>query len=328
LTIFLGPEAIESRMSPGLALRAMEDVFALEASGQTRLPPRIDIPSGRGFLRVMAGVLDDVMGLKVMTLSEGVGTRYFVLLYDIESGALLAIFDADELTRYRTAATTALAGRCMVEREPRHLGMLGSGFEAVGELRALAAMWPLEEVSVFSPSPDRRKRFAESMQLELGINVRSVDSTIGAVEDQDVIVLATKSKEPVLDGKTIPTSSVVLSIGSTRPDLRELDLATLARAGTIVGDDPSQLQRESGDIADAIESGVLDQSRIVALHDVCANRAQLVRDDERDLLVFKSVGTALQDLAIARTAYRHAVTHGYGFDMGDLTSLKAFASGR
>jgi alanine dehydrogenase len=326
LTLFIGPESLNGKISQSLALVAMEEAFLAEAAGATRLPARIDVPSGDGFIRVMPGVLGDVMGLKVMTLAERVGTRYFVLLYDVKTGALLAVFDADELTRYRTAATTALAARHIVDHPARRLGMVGSGFEAVGELRALASLWPLDEVVVFSPTPERRKSFADAMQDELGITVRSVDSCVAAIEGQPVIVLATKSNEPVIEGAAISRQSVVLSIGSTRPDLRELDRATFARAGTVVGDDVDQLQLESGDVADALESRALTPDRLIALSSLCTGHTSPRTDSQHDLLVFKSVGTALQDLAIARAAYRDALARGYGEQLGELATLKPFAS--
>jgi alanine dehydrogenase len=326
LTLFLGPESLDGKVSQALALVAMEEAFMAEAAGATRLPARIDVPSGDGFIRVMPGVLGDVMGLKVMTLAERVGTRYFVLLYDVKTGALLAVFDADELTRYRTAATTALAARHIVDQAPRRLGLLGSGFEAVGELRALASLWPLEEVLVFSPTPERRKSFADAMECELEITVRSVDSCFAAIEGQPVIALATKSNEPVIEGGAVPRRCVVLSIGSTRLDLRELDRATLARAGTVVGDDVEQLRLESGDIADALDSGALTADRMTPLSSLCTGLASPKTDTQHDLLIFKSVGTALQDLAIARAAYRDALAHGYGEQLGELATLKPFAS--
>lgn len=326
MTRFLGPDDLARHLTPGIALRAMEEAFALESEHATHLPPRIDAPSPRGFLRVMPAVLDNVMGLKVMTLAEQFGTRYLVLLYDVDSGALLAIFDADEMTRARTAATTALAALRLVPRAPRRLAIIGSGFEAVGELRALAAIWPLKEVVVFSPNAGRRGSFASAMSEELGLAVRAADTCNVAIEHQNVVVLATKSSEPVIDGEHLEPGCAVLSIGSTRPDLRELDRATLARTGTLVGDDPAQLERESGDIIDALQAGVLDRRRMLGLAAVCNGPALVRTDDSHDLVVFKSVGTALQDLAIARAVFRQAVANGHGTDLGELARLKPFAA--
>ncbi|MGH9025296.1 MAG: ornithine cyclodeaminase family protein [Acidimicrobiia bacterium] len=327
MTRFLGAEVLDGRLNDSIALQAMEQAFELEAKNGTTLPDRVDAPSTQGFLRVMPGVLDDVMGLKVMTLAEGLGTRYLVLLYAVETGELLAIFDADEMTRFRTAATTALAGRLLVPVPPRRLGLVGSGFEAVGQLRALAALWPLEEVQVYSPTRENREHFAAKMTKELGFPVRPVESHQDATADQQVVVLATKSDSPVVHADTIPPACVVLSIGSTRRDLRELDRGSFARAGTVVGDSPDQLQVESGDVADAVAAGVLDQARFLSLAALCTNQARPAVDDDHDLIVFKSVGTALQDLAIARAAYRDAVARNYGDDLGELSRLKPFAPG-
>ena len=152
MTLFYDGAFFEKSISPGIAIRAVAAGFDAEADGKTQLPPRIDTPTGSGFIRVMPAVLDDVMGLKVMTLVEGLGNRYLVLLYDVKTGGLIALFDADELTRVRTAAVTALAGQAMVKAPPASLGLIGTGFEAVGHLRMLAGVWPLKNVHGVQPA--------------------------------------------------------------------------------------------------------------------------------------------------------------------------------
>lgn len=327
MTIYLGAEELERRLGPDLALAAMETAFATEARGATNLPARIDARSGHGFIRVMPAVLDDIMGVKVMTLAEGLGTRYLVLLYETRTGALLALLDADELTRHRTAATTALAARFLCPGPVKRLGLIGSGFEASGQLRALAALWPLEHVDVFSPTESRRTKFASTMSRELSVEIEPVTDARKAVRGHEVVALATKSASPVLEGTEIDADATVLSIGSTRLDLRELDRATFARAACVVGDDPAQLELESGDIADAITADVLERAHLVSLAALVTGAARPARNGARDLLVFKSVGTALQDLALARLLYEDACRNGYGTELGELSQLKAFASG-
>jgi ornithine cyclodeaminase/alanine dehydrogenase-like protein (mu-crystallin family) len=208
----------------------MRECFAAEAAGKTRLPHRIDTPTGKGFLRVMPAVFDDVMGLKIMTLVEGVGNRYMVLLYQVDTGALLAMFDADELTRIRTAATTALAGLQMCATPPERMGLIGTGFEAVGHLRTMAHIWPLRTVHAYSPNAERRERFAAQMSAELKIDVKAVATSREALAGMPCVVLATKAKQAVVDGADFAPGAVVLSIGSTRLDLRELDDRSLERA--------------------------------------------------------------------------------------------------
>ena len=326
MTLFFDGEFIEKNVSLDIAMRAMEDCFEAEAAGKTQLPPRIDTPSGRGFIRVMPAVLDDVMGLKVMTLVEGLGNHYLVMLYDVATGGLLALFDADELTRLRTAAVTVLAGVAMVSAPPTTLGLIGSGFEAVGHLRMCAHVWPLERVAVFSPNAERCARFAAVMSRELGIEVVAAASAADALRDQPVVVLATKAKQPVIDGTQLAAGTVVLSIGSTRLDLRELDQPAVARASLIVADDPQMIQLESADIAESIAAGILDPGQIVALSALRGGGRPATTKRSGDLTIFKSVGTALQDLALARMLYRDDATRRGASELEELTRLKPFSA--
>jgi ornithine cyclodeaminase/alanine dehydrogenase-like protein (mu-crystallin family) len=202
------------------------------------------------------------------------------------------------------------------------LGLLGSGWEAAGHLRAFAHLWPLERAFVFSPNAERRAAFAARMSAELGIDVvpaATADEAVGAVP---VSVLCTKAPVPVVDGAAFPPGAVVLSIGSTRPDLRELDDATMRRSAVLLVDDARQVVAESGDIAAGLESGALEHDHIVGMHEWADRPAT----DGRDLRTFKSVGTALQDLALAAELIDAAQAAGVGRDLGELTALKAAAA--
>jgi alanine dehydrogenase len=327
MTLHLSASEIRELATDEVVMEAARAVLDAESLGRTELPPRIDVPSGSGFVRVMPAVLDDVMGVKVMTLAEGLGTRYLVLLYDVASGRLMATFDADELTRLRTAAYTVVAGEILGAGEHQQVGLVGSGFEATGHLRLMARRWPVRQVLVYSRSAERRTRFARRMADELGIDVRAAGS-LGEATGTPLVVLATKSTEPVVDGTALAAGAVVLSIGSTRPDLRELDRATLARAGTLLVDDDRQVRLESGDVIDAVTHGVLPEERIVPAARAVVDAGAVRRGGDRDLLVFKSVGTALQDLSLARRLLGAAAAHGRGRDLGEISALKPFAGAR
>ena len=307
MTLCFDAESLEGHVSNQDGLDAMRECFAAEAAGKTRLPHRIDTPTGKGFLRVMPAVFDDVMGLKIMTLVEGIGNRYMVLLYQVDTGALLAMFDADELTRIRTAATTALAGLQMCATPPDEMGLIGTGFEAVGHLRMMAHIWPLRTVHAYSPNAERRERFAAQMSAELKID-------------------ATKAKLAVVDGADFAPGAVVLSIGSTRLDLRELDDRSLERAAVVVVDDTDAVLAESADIADNMKNGNLTREHLLPLSALVDGKALPKISGKRDLLVLKTVGTALQDLAMARAVYRDPAMQGRATDIGTLLTLKGFAN--
>jgi ornithine cyclodeaminase/alanine dehydrogenase len=323
MTLFLSAEDVTALATDEVVIDAAWAAVAAERGGRAILPPRLDLDHADGFLRVMPAAIDEVVGLKVMTLAKGLGTRYLVLVYDRGSGELIAMVDADEITRRRTAATTAVAGEMLAPDGVRSLALIGSGFEAEGHVRLFASRWPLERVLVYSRSQPRRERFASRMAAELGLEVRAVDTVEDAVANAPLTILATKSSVPVVAGEAFPDGAIVLSIGSTRPDLRELDVASLARAAVLLVDDVAQVCRESGDIVEGLACGALSEDRIVSMAAIDGHRRR--QDTDRDLLAFKSVGTAVHDLSLAIALIATARGCGRGSEIGELTRLKPFA---
>ena len=325
MSLYLGSDDVRELATREVLMDAARAAVRAEREGSVVMPPRLDVDLPTGFLRVMPAAMGELMGVKVMTLVKGLGNRYLLLLYSQPSGDLIALLDAAEVTRLRTAATTALAGEMLAPGGVAQLGLLGSGFEAESHLRLLAHMWPLEHATVYSPTPERRQSFATRMSEELGLNVTAVDRPEHAVREAKVSVLATKATVPVVDGSAFPPEAVVLSIGSTRPDLRELDRNALGRACALLVDDAQQVRLESGDVIDALDCGALTDDRIVSMAALDGDAGRLRAEGKRDLLAFKSVGTAVQDLALAGSLVAAARTGGRGRDLGELASLKAFA---
>jgi ornithine cyclodeaminase/alanine dehydrogenase-like protein (mu-crystallin family) len=319
MTLHLDSSTIKELCDEEVAYQAAQLALDAQRAGRHRLPPRIDVNVPTGFFRAMPAALGDYLGAKIMTLAKGVGNRYLLLVYRQETGELLATLDAAEVTRLRTAATTALAGRLLCPGGTDVLGLIGTGFEAEGHLRAFARLWPLTKVLAFSRSAERRQAFAARMSADLGIDVVGVDDA-GQAISSPVTVLCTKATEPVVDGDGFAPGSVVLSIGSTRPDLRELDDATFARARRVLVDDVTQVLAESGDVASALAAGAVTADALVSMPDW--DPLDVPSESSRDLLVFKSVGTALQDLALGAALIAGAQRRGLGRDLGEITELK------
>jgi ornithine cyclodeaminase/alanine dehydrogenase len=324
MTFLYDAGAVRTHATPELALESIRSALDAEKNGLAGLSPRHDLRTSSGFLRVMPGYLDGVMGVKVMALVNGLGTRYVLLMHEIETGELLAIFDAEELTRTRTAAMTAVAAAAMTAEARTSLGVIGSGFEAVGHLRMLAAMWPLEQATVFSPNADRRERFAKTLSSELDIRIDPVATPEAALRGQPCVLLATKSMTPVVDGTMFEPGCAVLSIGSTRLDLRELDVATFRRAAAVVVDHIGQVQAESGDVVAALDAQAITPDQLITVLELPIHDAIAV--SERNLLVFKSVGTVLQDLALAQALHNEASCRRQAMPIGEVGQLKPFAA--
>ena len=320
MTLFISSDQVREIATPDLCLDAARRAIALSGQPETRVPPRMDLDHEFGFFRVMPATAGDYAGLKVMTLRKGVGNRYLIMLASKESGDIVAFVDADEITRLRTAATTVAAAEQVCRTPITDLGLIGTGFEAAGHLEAFAHRWQLERVTVFSRSEEKRHAFSEAMSEKLGVPVHAVADPAAAQAAHQVVVLATKSPTPVVDGRAFAMGACVLSIGATRPDLREIDSATFARAHHVVVDDAVQVQAESGDVMAGVSEGLIGPGDLVGAGDWDPETHQ--PHSGRDLIVFKSVGTAVQDLTLASAVVEQALQSHLGRDLGVLAGLK------
>jgi ornithine cyclodeaminase/alanine dehydrogenase-like protein (mu-crystallin family) len=310
------------------AIEAVESVSMLEYKQQVKMPVRMNSDLPTGWFRVMPAAIhgdDDwnVMGLKVMNLIKGVGLRYMILLFSGKTGELLAVMDAAKITQMRTGGATAVAAKYMSGKNIKRIGVIGSGFEARGQLLAVNEVITFKTVFVFSPNPENRKRYADEMQKVLGKEVRPVDSAEEAVRDSEILILATKTDRPVIDGDWIPSGCTVLSIGSTRLDLRELDDRSFARASKLLVDHKEQVCQESADVRSALDKQLFSKDNIIEMKDV-VGKQQHLRQSNTEILIYKSVGTALQDIALAKIAYQTAVEQNIGQSLGPFPYLKGF----
>lgn len=321
MTLYLDSANVRELCTPEIALAAARAAVDAQRSGDFVLPPRIDTTTSHGFFRVMPAAVAGYAGAKIMTVAKGAGNRYLLLLYSQASGDLVAILDADEVTRLRTAAITAVAADLLVPDGVSELGLIGTGFEATGHLEAFHRLWNLKTVRVYSRSAEKREAFAARMSPQLGITVLPVATSAEVTGVSPVTLLCTKATSPVLDGAEIAHGATILSIGSTRPDLRELDVTTLSRAAVVLVDDAHQVEAESGDIQAGIAAGVITPEHLVPLSQWPAWQGELTAD--RDLKVFKSVGTALQDITLAAQLVAAATAAGCGRELGELAGLKA-----
>jgi alanine dehydrogenase len=325
MTMLYRDSDLEALLTPRLAVDALEEAFMLEADDRTIVPGRLNADAPGGWIRLMPAAIDatngrSALGFKAMNLNQSTGVRYITVLYDADSGDLEAIMDAARLTRVRTAAVTAIACRNMRPQSLTELGLFGSGHEAQSHAEVFKALFPeLERIVVYSPTRERRESFAAHWTERLGIDVVAAGHPKAAAT-AGVVVLATKAKEVVADAEWFAAGTLVLSIGSTRPELRELDEAIFRRARWCVGDAPGQLVEESGDVKAAIAAGSLAPERMVGLSDLVAGAARVEWPPD-DLLIFKSVGTALQDLAVSRAVHGAGLEAGVGLDLGGFPVL-------
>ena len=224
-----------------------------------------------------------------------------------------ALIDGNQITGIRTAATAAVAVDAIAPRQPLRVAVLGSGFEARAQLAALAAAREIASVRVFSPTAENCNRFAEHFRATLKLSVEPVLKPEAAVVGAQVVVCAARARNesPVLLGSWLEAGSTIVSIGSTLPEQREVEVDVVERARLIVADMPHEVANDTGDMLAAKRAGVEFADKLVALHELVAGKRP-ARQTPEDIVLYKSVGSALQDVVIAEILLSRARARGVG----------------
>jgi alanine dehydrogenase len=306
--VFVSAAASEAVFSWADGVAAMQAAYAAPLEPGA-LPPRAVGRGNGSWLRTLPALPPGrYFGAKLMgmsTTAESPGVEYVVVLFDRETSRIAAFVDAHHVTAFRTAATSGAALDRLAPAGPMRLAVLGSGLEATTHVRAFRAVREVEELVVYSPTPERRAAFA----AELGGG--AVGDPREAVAGATVVLAAARSRGelPILYGEWLADAAVVLSIGSTVPEQRELDASVVEWAERIVCDEVREVSEETGDMLEAARAGVAFSDKTHSLHALLAGEldAQL-RTAER--LLYKSVGSGLQDVVVASLILERAQAAG------------------
>ncbi|MGI5459136.1 ornithine cyclodeaminase family protein [Streptomyces sp. CA-249302] len=305
MTTFLTDADVRAVFDWREAIAALRSAYAAPPD-EARFPPRT-MARGEGlWLRTLSGVPGDgsPMGAKLIAASpRNRRASYLIPLFDQETVELRTLLDGNSITGFRTAATSALAADALAPVGPLRVAVIGSGFEAQHHVRALAAIRELSSVTVHSPNPASRTRFTEQLG-SLGPPLHTADSASAAVEGARLVLCAARSRDESPTLREVPPGTTVVSIGSTLPEQRELDTEVIRNAELIVADMVHEVAHETGDLIAAKEAGIDFAGKLVALADVVSGRVS--PPDADAVVVYKSVGSAVQDLAVAAMCARRA----------------------
>jgi alanine dehydrogenase len=328
VTLILSDKQVREIADMPAMVDVLEEGLRAEAlGGRSVLPERMNLGLDTTMLRVMPAILPSagVLGLKMFYGSLETGMRYTVMVCALDGGEVLAVVDAAYLTAMRTGATSGVATRHLARHDAHSVGLIGSGLEAETNLEAVCAVRSIDRVRVYSPNPVRRADFAARMSRNLGIDIQPVDTAETAVADCDIVVVATntgRGGDVALRGQWLTPGQHVVSIGSTAGFLREVDEDTFTRADVTVFDAAAeQVARESGDLS-AMAVAQPDWRPTGTLDDVLSSIIGRTTPDQ--ITLFKSVGTAAQDLLGAYAVYQRASERGVGFVAPDLNEPKQF----
>jgi ornithine cyclodeaminase/alanine dehydrogenase-like protein (mu-crystallin family) len=307
--LYLRESDIEQLLSPGDAVEAVEGCFRRMAAGQVELRPRFRLGLKPGVLNVMAAsdLELGVAGLKTYGVSEG-GAEFVVVLFAVDQAEVLALIEADKLGQLRTGAASAVAARHLAKQGAKSLGVIGTGWQAETQVQCMRAALPeLERVVAYSRNEEALAAFCARFGAEAGEYLKDA-------AEMDVVVTITSSKDPVLRGEWLKPGALVCAVGANRIQSRELDNAVLERAAFVCCDSKEQAKIEAGDLAEPVERGVLDWLEVHELAEVVGGELDGRAHDE-DIVLFKSLGIAAEDLAVGALVLERARERGIGVEL-------------
>jgi ornithine cyclodeaminase/alanine dehydrogenase-like protein (mu-crystallin family) len=315
MALLLTEEDVQELLPMERAIERVEASFRAQQAGHAVNHSRERIFLPHLSLHYMAAALPEekFLGMKIYTVSRQ-AFRFVVLLFDAESGDLMALIEADHLGRIRTGAASGVATQFMARRDATRVGLIGTGRQARTQLEAIAKVRPLTSARVFSRDENRRQNFAREMSDKLRLDIEPAETAEAAVRFGEMVITATNSSQPVVRGEWLQPGAHVNAIGANMATRRELDDEAVRRADFIAVDSIEQAKKEAGDLIQGLPAARGGWERVAELHEVVAG-ARPARNSPDEITLFKSCGIALWDMAVAGYVFRQARERGRGRDV-------------
>lgn len=323
MALWLNQQDIAAVLTMEAAISAVENAFRQLASGAVVMPQRVGFAGNGGGGAAMPAYIggeDGGLGIKVVTLFVGNAAKNLpvinatLLLLEPDTGRLLAVMDAGYMTAVRTGAVGGVAAKYLSRQDAQTVTIFGAGVQAKAQIEAACAVRPIRQALVVDTVPGAAERFAADMRDKLHIDVMPADNAQAAVEKADILVTATTAHEPIFDGHWLRPGVHINGIGSHAAQWRELDTTTVQRA-RIVADQRAACLAEAGDLLIPLKEGAIQESAITAELGEIITGKQPGRESDSEITLFKSVGLAIQDVAVAAMAYQRALAAGIGQEL-------------
>ncbi len=322
--LWLTRDDVQAVLTMPAAIDAVANAFRLLSLGHAELPLRTNmpVPPHQGSLLTMPAYVGeslDALGVKLITVypenpaDHGLpAIQGLMVLFRAQTGEPLAVMEAGPLTGMRTGAAGGVAIRYLAREDALSLTLFGTGAQAPYQLEAALCERLIERVWIVSRDRGRAHAFAHAMRERFGLeDVRPATDVEQAVRDADIIVTATAAQEPLFDGRWVHPGTHINAVGAHLPHAREVDTVTVQRARVVV-DQRAACLAEAGDLIIPLREGAIREDHIAAeIGEIVAGlKPGRTRPDE--ITLFKSVGLAVQDVAVAAEVVRLARIRGVG----------------
>ena len=315
MALLLREADVEQLLTMPTTIDLVERVHREYSTGKAIDVPRERTRVPKAGLHILQGAVPSagVFGYKAYTSSKD-GVRFLVYAFNAERGNLEAIVEADRLGMMRTGAAGGVAAKWLARPDAKVVGVFGSGWQAEGQIEALAHVRKLERVKVWSRSAEKLARFCERMRARLSLDIVPAASPEDAVKGSDIVVTITTSATPVFPGEALAPGTHVNAAGSNSLLRQEIDEATVRKADVVVVDSRPSALKEAGDLLPVLEKGRLHVGGLTELGEVIAG-TRPGRTSAEQTTLFESQGMAIQDLIIAAELLKLARSRGMGSEV-------------
>lgn len=315
MVLLIKESDVRQLLTMEMALEAVDTAFKGMADGSAINLPRQRVSYEKGTLHYMASAVrsERALGAKLYPTFGG-PTQFLIPLWDSETGRMLALIEGDWLGRLRTGAASGIGAKYMARQDSRTMGLFGTGNQARTQLLAVCAVRPIERVNVYSRSAEKRAAFVAEMQPRAQAELVAVDDARQAVEGMDIVTTMTSTSQPVFDGAWLSAGTHINAAGANHIRRREIDGETVRRAARIAADSVAQAKLESGDLAKAVEEGILRWEEVIEFSDIAGGKVP-GRVAEDEITLFESLGISTWDVATAAKVYALAKERGVGVEI-------------
>ena len=312
--LIISKDEIKEFYSMKECMEAVKDAFSLFSQGKVDVPLRTQIQNEEGtgtYLCMPAYCKEyDASCVKVInTFPENIQKNIptinaQVLVMNTETGVIDGMVDGTYVTQLRTGAASGVAFELLGKENCEIGALIGTGGQAATQLEAMLEAKNLKEVRVADLDIERAEAFVEKMKPELS------QYKTEAIDNADLIITVTPSKKPVFDAKKVKAGATISGVGSFQPDMQEIPSELLQRASKIYFDSEEAVLSEAGDLLIPLEKGEITKEKFTGDIGQVINHTIKGRENDEEIIFFKTVGIAAQDLMTTQSIFNKAKANG------------------
>ncbi len=300
MALIIGERETRKLIDMPRAVKVVEQMFLDRAAGKVRSLPRRRLKGSEKQLNVMAAWHSESDLLCLRAYAGGSNT---ITLYSGRTGEIRAVLNAAYLSSLRTGAASGVAAKYLAPAKTDVVGIIGPGWQATFQVEAIVHSCRVRQVTVWGRDPKKIRAFIKQMSGNLSVEFKESSSLQELEAASDILVVATDSASPLIDGDRLKDEVLVISMGANQPVKHEISGELIRRTGLVVTDDISTAKTDSGDLIVACEQGIIRWENVIPLEKIVASGSPAPRAKK---ILFQSNGIADEDLAVGRYVWEQA----------------------